>query len=135
MAAGVYRKALAELVAGGESLFKGAPVCRSRPVQEARRRSAGRRFSCGPDSIKPRCRAASYIDCILKGQKSSSAGSDQVRDSAAPLRRCEAAAIAEAEQDADLQAAGHRQQAPRLVRTHHQRDLLRSEEHTSELQS
>jgi hypothetical protein len=37
----------------------------------------------------------------------------------------QAATIAETEQRADLEAAGDGEQAPRLVRAHHQRDLLR----------
>src|SRR6516165_7337923 len=37
----------------------------------------------------------------------------------------QAAAIAETEQRADLEVAGDSQQAPRLVRAHHQRYLLR----------
>ena len=37
----------------------------------------------------------------------------------------QAAAIAETEQHAGLEARGDRQQAPRLVRAHHLRDLLR----------
>src|SRR5260370_30563846 len=37
----------------------------------------------------------------------------------------QAAAIAETEQRADLETAGDGKQAPRLVRAHHQRDLLR----------
>ena len=41
------------------------------------------------------------------------------------LARAQAAAIAETEQHAGLEAACDRQQAPRLVRAHHQRDLLR----------
>ena len=41
------------------------------------------------------------------------------------LARPQAAAIAEAEQHADLEARGDGQQAPRLVRAHHLRDLLR----------
>src|ERR1700688_829702 len=40
------------------------------------------------------------------------------------LSRAQAAAIAETEQHADLEAAGDRQQPPRLVLAHHQRDLL-----------
>ena len=40
------------------------------------------------------------------------------------LARAQAAAIAETEQDAGLEAAGDCQQAPHLVRAHHQRDLL-----------
>ena len=41
------------------------------------------------------------------------------------LAGAQAAAIAETEQHAGLEAAGDGQQAPRLVRAHHQRDLLR----------
>ena len=41
------------------------------------------------------------------------------------LAGAQAAAIAETEQHADLEAAGDGQQAPRLVRAHHQRNLLR----------
>src|SRR5713226_6104506 len=39
--------------------------------------------------------------------------------------RAQAAAIAETEQYADLEAAGDGEQTPHLVRAHHQRDLLR----------
>ena len=41
------------------------------------------------------------------------------------LAGAQAAAIAETEQCADLEAAGDGEQTPRLVRAHHQRDLLR----------
>src|SRR6266851_3282879 len=41
------------------------------------------------------------------------------------LAGAQAAAVAETEQRADLEVAGDGQQAPRLVRAHHQRDLLR----------
>jgi hypothetical protein len=41
------------------------------------------------------------------------------------LAGAQAAAIAETEQGADLEVAGDGQQAPRLVRAHHRRYLLR----------
>ena len=41
------------------------------------------------------------------------------------LAGAQPAAIAEAEQEAGLEAAGDGQQAPRLILAHHQRDLLR----------
>ena len=41
------------------------------------------------------------------------------------LAGAQAAAIAETEQCADLEAAGDGQQTPRLILAHHQRDLLR----------
>src|SRR4029077_19004928 len=41
------------------------------------------------------------------------------------LAATQAAAIAETEQHAGLEARGDGQQAPRLIRAHHQRDLLR----------
>ena len=41
------------------------------------------------------------------------------------LAGAQAAAVAETEQGADLEAAGDGEQAPRLVRAHYQRDLLR----------
>src|SRR5258705_10063109 len=40
------------------------------------------------------------------------------------LAGAQATTIAEAEQDSDLEAAGDGQQAPRLIRAHHLRDLL-----------
>jgi hypothetical protein len=41
------------------------------------------------------------------------------------LARAQTAAIGEAEEHANLQVRGDREQAPRLVRADHQRDLLR----------
>ena len=42
----------------------------ARPATASGHARQGGRFFCGPDSIKPHCRAARYIDCILKGDLS-----------------------------------------------------------------